>query len=144
MRRAKEIPLTLPADPPSAQVGRQRIQRFLLGVHFIDSYWLFCFVFFCFCSLAFFWHCIITFISIIFIVIFVVICFRVFSVWTFIFLFGLLIAEAMIGRIRIFRCFGRQVYVGPHWCCSFVMLSVAWPVVLGCFGDQKLRCFTGF
>ncbi|CAK9079060.1 Putative ZDHHC-type palmitoyltransferase 2 (Zinc finger DHHC domain-containing protein 2) [Durusdinium trenchii] len=33
-------------------------------------------------------------------------------------------APAKIGRIRILRCFGGTVYVGPHWCCSFVMLSV--------------------
>ena len=32
-------------------------------------------------------------------------------------------AKAKIGRIRILRCFGRTVFVGPHWCCSFIMLG---------------------
>eukprot|EP00438_Fugacium_kawagutii_P028194 Skav200363 [mRNA] locus=scaffold2518:97262:116783:- [translate_table: standard] len=39
-------------------------------------------------------------------------------------------APAKIGRIRILRCFGRSIFAGPHWCCSFVMLSVI--LAIGC------------
>ena len=49
--------------------------------------------------------------------------------------------QAKIGRIRILRCFGGTVYVGPHWCCSFVMLSVTWlrdEIVACCDRETKV------
>jgi len=55
---------------------------------------------------------------------------------------------AKIGRIRILRCFGRSAFVGPHWCCSFIMLGVILAIGFSftSYNSTKgsvLHCFLG-